>query len=78
MAIDRPRTLFVKAERRETIDLNGQKIPAIMLKITTDDPEPDKLQIRMWIGDDSRRLPLRITASMGQAVVRADLVINPK
>ena len=78
MAIDRPRTLFVKAERRETIELNGQKIPAIMLKITTDDPEPDKLQIRMWIGDDSRRLPLRITASMGPAIVRADLVVNPK
>lgn len=78
MAVDRPRTLFVKADRRETIDLNGQKIPAIMLKITTDDSEPDKLQIRMWIGDDARRLPLRITASMEKAVVRADLVITPR
>jgi hypothetical protein len=78
MAVDRPRTLFVKAERRETIDLNGQKIAAIMLKVTTDDPEPDKLQIRIWIGDDSRRLPLRITAAMGTAAVRADLVITPK
>ncbi|HXI24491.1 MAG TPA: DUF3108 domain-containing protein, partial [Pyrinomonadaceae bacterium] len=67
MAVDRPRTLFVKAERRETIELNGQKIPAIMLKVTTDDSDPDKLQIRMWIGDDARRLPLRITASMGTA-----------
>ena len=78
MAIDRPRTLFVKAERRETIELNGQKIPAIMLKVTTDDPEPDKLQIRIWIGDDSRRLPLRITAAMRTAAVRADLQIAPR
>ena len=78
MAVDRPRTLFVKAERRETIDLNGQKVPAIMLKVTTDDQDPDKLQIRMWIGDDARRLPLRITASMGRAAVRADLQIAPR
>jgi len=78
MAVDRPRTLFVKAERRETIDLNGQKVPAIMLKVTTDDQDPDKLQIRIWIGDDARRLPLRIMASMGTAAVRADLVITPK
>ena len=78
MAVDHPRTLFVKAEKRETIDLNGQKIPAIMLKITTDDPEPDKLQLRIWIGDDSRRLPLRMTATIGKATVRADLAIVPK
>ena len=78
MAINRPSTLFVKAERRETIELNGQKIPAIMLRVTTDDSDPDKLQIRIWIGDDSRRLPLRITASMGTAAVRADLVIAPR
>jgi hypothetical protein len=78
MAVSRPRTLFVKAERRETIELNGQKIPAIMLKVTTDDAEPDKLQIRIWIGDDSRRLPLRITAAMGTAAVRAELVVAPK
>ncbi len=78
MALSQPRTLFVKAEKRETIDLNGQKISAIMLKVTTDDAEPDKLQLRIWIGDDSRRLPLRITASMGTAAVRADLQITPR
>ena len=78
MAVDHPRTLFVKAERRETIELNGQKISAIMLRVTTDDAEPDKLQIRMWIGDDSRRLPLRITAALGTTAVRADLVITPR
>lgn len=78
MALNHPRTLFVKAEKRETIDLNGQKIPAIMLRLTTDDAEPDKLQIRIWVGDDSRHLPLRITASFGTASIHADLAIVPK
>lgn len=71
-----PRALIIRSERRETLDLGGQKIPAIMLSLTTDDPQPDKLQIRIWVGDDSRRLPLRITAATDLGAVRADLAIQ--
>ena len=78
MALNHPRTLFVKAEKRETIELNGQKIPAIMLRLTTDDTDADKLQLRIWVGDDSRHLPLRIAAFLGKATVHADLAIVPK
>ena len=77
MAIHRPRTLTVKAARRETIELNGQKISAIVLELRTDDPEPDRLQVRIWVGDDARHLPLRITAVTDLGPVRADLVILP-
>jgi len=77
MAIHRPRTLSVKAARRETIDLNGQKISAIVLELKTDDPQADRLQIRIWVGDDARHLPLRITAVTDMGPVRADLVILP-
>ncbi|MDX6558207.1 MAG: hypothetical protein QOF72_1256, partial [Blastocatellia bacterium] len=62
MATTQPRTLFVESLRKETIELGGQKITAIMLTLTTDDQQNDKMQLRMWIGDDSRHLPLRITA----------------
>lgn len=79
MATTLPRSLLVKAQRRETIELGGQKINAIMLTLTlpTDDPQADRLQIRVWIGDDARHLPLRITAVTGLGPVRADLVIAP-
>ncbi len=77
MAVNRPRALLVKSTRRETIDLNGQKLPAIMLTLTTDDPQPDKLQIRIWVGDDARRLPLRIAAATEYGAIRADLIIVP-
>ena len=76
MAIKQPRTLFVESLRRETIELGGQKLSAIMVTVTTDDPQGDRLQIRMWIGDDSRHLPLRIAASTELGAVRADLVIQ--
>jgi hypothetical protein len=77
MATTQPRTLFVESLRRETIEVGGQKITAIMLTLTTDDPQNDKMQLRMWIGDDSRHLPLRITAVTQLGAVRADLVIAP-
>src|SRR5260370_38352407 len=62
MATARPRTLFITSLRRETIEVSGQSISALQLSLTTDDPQPDKLQMRMWFGDDTRHLPLRFTA----------------
>lgn len=73
----RPRTLFITSLRRETIEVSGQKVSAIQVSLTTDDPQPDKLQIRMWVGDDSRHLPLRFTAVTELGPVRADLVLAP-
>jgi hypothetical protein len=77
MTIHRPRVLTVKSIQRETIDLNGQKIVAIQLQLTTDDPQPDRLQIRIWVGDDGRHLPLRISAVTDLGPVHADLVVVP-
>jgi Protein of unknown function (DUF3108) len=77
MAIHRPRTLTVKALKRETITVNGQKIPAIMLQLMTDDPQPDRLQVRIWVGDDVRHLPLRIAAVTEVGPVHADLIVVP-
>jgi hypothetical protein len=77
MATAQTRTLFIESQRRETIELGGQKIAALMLTLTTDDSQNDRMQIRMWIGDDARHLPLRIAAQTQFGAVRADLVIAP-
>ena len=45
--------------------------------LTTDDPQSDRLQLRMWVGDDARHLPLRFAAVTELGPVRADLVIVP-
>jgi hypothetical protein len=78
LAIDEPRTLFVTSQRRETIDLGGQKIGAFLLTLTSDDGTADRLQLRIWIGEDSRHLPLRIAAATPLGAIHADLVIAPK
>jgi Protein of unknown function (DUF3108) len=77
MALHRPRTLTVKALKRETIEVNGQKIAAIMLQLVTDDPQTDRLQVRIWVGDDVRHLPLRIAAVTDMGPVHADLIVVP-
>jgi hypothetical protein len=74
---NKPKTLFVQSQKRETIQLGNQTVPAIGLSITTDDPEPDKYQLRMWISDDRRRLPLRIACATQLGPLRADLAILP-
>ncbi|HEV2764642.1 MAG TPA: DUF3108 domain-containing protein, partial [Pyrinomonadaceae bacterium] len=56
----RPRTLFITALSRETIAVGGQNIPATQLALATD--EGDRLQLRLWVSNDRRRLPLRIAA----------------
>lgn len=73
----RPVTLFITSQRRETIDLGGQKLPAVLLTLTTDDSLSDKYQFRAWVSDDFRRLPLRFTAATELGLVRADLAITP-
>ena len=77
MAIKDPRTLTVKATKRDIIELDGQKIPALQLQLTTDDPQSDRMQIRIWVGDDARHLPLRIAAITDLGAVRADLIVAP-
>ncbi len=77
LAIAQPRTLLVSSQQRETIALNGQQIPALLLTLSTDDAEKNKLQIRMWVGDDARHLLLRIAAVTPLGAAHADLVIKP-
>ncbi len=74
---NKPKTLFVEALKRESIQLGSRSIPALALSITSDDPQPDKYQLRMWISDDRQRLPLRITCTTKLGPLRADLAILP-
>ena len=74
---NKPKTVYVDALPRESIQLGPRRVQTIPLKLTTDDPEPDKYQLRMWLSDDRQRLPLRITCTTKLGPLRADLAILP-
>ena len=77
LAEGKPKTLFISSIKRETIEIGQQKIPAVALSLTTADPQSDKYQLRIWISNDARRLPLRLTCQTEIGVLRADLAILP-
>lgn len=74
---NKPKTLFVETQDRQQIQMGNQRVPAIAVSITSDDPQPDKYQLRMWISDDRQRLPLRLTCITKLGPLRADLAILP-
>lgn len=73
----RPRTLFITSIKRETIEIGGKRIPTYQLALATDEAHGERLQLRLWVGADRRRLPLRLTATTPLGPVRADLSIIP-
>jgi hypothetical protein len=77
MTANRPHTLTITSVGREQIQLGGEQIAAVQLRLTTDDREPDRHGLRVWISDDRRRLPLRFTMQTPLGAVRADLAIIP-
>ena len=74
---NKPKTLFIQAVKVESVQIGSETISATLIALTTDDPQPDKFQLRGWISNDKRRLPLRFTATTELGLVRADLDIIP-
>lgn len=74
---NQPKTLFITALKRESVQIGSQAVNAIQFSLTTDDADSDKYQLRGWISDDKRRLPLRLTAVTELGAIRADLAIIP-
>jgi hypothetical protein len=73
----RPRLLYINSIARETINVGGQPVSAYQLALSTDEAQGDRLALRLWVGTDRRRLPLRLTATTPLGPVRADLAIIP-
>jgi hypothetical protein len=72
-----PRTLFITSVSRDMIDLGSQHISAYQLTLATDDAQGNRFNLRLWVGADKRRLPLRLLATTPLGAVRADLSIIP-
>jgi hypothetical protein len=62
------------SETADVLTLGGEKIPSQLISIATGNPRLDALGLKIWLSNDGRRLPLRISAGDYQA----DLVQLPK
>jgi hypothetical protein len=62
-----PYVLTLRPLNTETIDLDGKKISAQVVSITSGNPQFDQLNLRVWLSTDQNRLPLRLVVGSYQA-----------
>ncbi|HZH35436.1 MAG TPA: DUF3108 domain-containing protein [Pyrinomonadaceae bacterium] len=71
-----PTIVTFRATGVETIEIAGRKIKTIAISMTTGDPRIDSLNLRLWLSDDNRRLPMRFAFNTPLGAVQADLVAD--
>lgn len=62
----------------EIISLRGEKIPAQMVTIITGNSQLDALNLRLWLGNNEKRTPLRFAIGNYQADLISETIIQPK
>lgn len=58
----------------EKIIFNNRKVATIVLTATSEPEQTDRLGIRLWLSDDKRRLPLKITFNSSFGLFEANLI----
>jgi Protein of unknown function (DUF3108) len=64
---DKAYIFTLRPSKAEIEDLNGKKISCLLVAISTGNQQLDQLSIKVWLSDDGRRLPLRISFGSYQA-----------
>lgn len=62
-----PYVFTLRPSQPAEITINGEKRQAQQISINTGHPQLDQLQLKVWLGMDAARTPLRITAGVYQA-----------
>jgi hypothetical protein len=62
----------------EIINLRNEKVPAQMITIITGNPQLDSLNLKVWLSNTEKRLPLRFSIGSYQADLVSETVIQPK
>ncbi len=71
---DKPQIFSVRPLNTEVIEFNGRKISSQVVALSTGDMQIDQYNPRLWLSNDTRRLPLRFTVSVNGKLYQADLI----
>jgi hypothetical protein len=63
----KPYIFTLRPSDSEITDATGKKTPAMLVNIVTGDPQLDQLGFKIWLGMDTKHLPLRISLGTYQA-----------
>lgn len=70
--------LILRPSNADIINLQGEKVSAQLISISTGNPAIDQYNIRLWLGNDEKRLPLRLMFGTYQADLVSEKQIPPK
>jgi hypothetical protein len=68
----------LRPSNADIINLQGEKFSAQLISITTGNPSIDALNLRLWLSNDEKRVPLRLAAGSYQADLISQKQISPK
>ncbi|MGI8812182.1 MAG: DUF3108 domain-containing protein [Pyrinomonadaceae bacterium] len=76
---NQPYIFTLRPSEPDSITVQGQKTSAQMISITTgSNPAIDQLNMRIWLGTDGRRLPLRFAIGQYDAELVSDTIVAPR
>lgn len=70
--------LILRPSTADIINLQGEKVSAQLISISTGNPAIDQYNLRIWLGNDEKRLPLRLMFGNYQADLVSEKQIAPK
>lgn len=70
-------TFSLRPSIPETFTLNGEKVLAQQVAVNTGIPQLDMLSLRVWLSNDNRRVPLRISIGPYQADLVGRSIVRP-
>lgn len=68
----------LRPSNADLISLQNEKISAQQISVSTGNPAIDALNIRLWLSNDAKRLPLRLSVGTYQADLISEKQILPK
>ena len=72
-----PLVFTLRPANADIINLRGEKVSAQQISIITGNPQLDSLAIRLWLGNDDKRVPLRFAVGNYQADLITGTEIKP-
>ncbi len=75
---DKAYVFILRPSNADLINLQGEKISAQLITVTTGNPAIDQYNLRLWLGNDDKRLPLRLMFGAYQADLISEKNISPR
>ncbi len=75
---NKPFVFTLRPSKSELTNSDGEKIPAILINVKTGNRTIDRLNFKLWLSVDRKRLPLRLTFANYQADLVSQSILPPK